>query len=51
MPRFDSQLTSYNRAGGPGTSKADLNWLDEKLQIFLGTGEFPEMHYVCRTAT
>lgn len=28
-------------AGGPGTSKGDLEWLDEKLKIFLGTGEFP----------
>ncbi|KAF3761819.1 homoserine acetyltransferase [Cryphonectria parasitica EP155] len=28
-------------AGGPGTSKADLDWLDEKLRIFLADGTFP----------
>lgn len=28
-------------AGGPGTSKADLKWLDDKLKTFLEDGNFP----------
>lgn len=29
------------RAGGPGTSKADLKWLDENLKVFFADGSFP----------
>ncbi|KAI6404290.1 hypothetical protein MCOR23_003145 [Pyricularia oryzae] len=28
-------------AGGPGDNKVDVDWLDERLKVFLGTGEFP----------
>ncbi|KUI55736.1 Homoserine O-acetyltransferase [Cytospora mali] len=28
-------------AGGPGTSRTDLSWLDDKLKVFLEDGRFP----------
>lgn len=35
------RLTLMIRAGGPGDSKEDVKWLDEKLKIFLADGTFP----------
>lgn len=29
------------RAGGPGTSKTDLTWLNDQLKVFLADGSFP----------
>lgn len=34
--RLQEKLTKiYSRAGGPGVSKQDLKWLDERLKAFL----------------
>lgn len=31
---------SLYRAGGPGDSKEDVKWLDEKLKVFLEDGKW-----------
>lgn len=33
-------MTLRSRAGGPGTSKDDLEWLDRRLKLFLVDGNF-----------
>lgn len=37
----DIGLTFDYRAGGPGDSKEDVKWLDEKLKVFFADGSFP----------
>lgn len=38
---WSQKLADSLRAGGPGTNKADLEWLDDKLKTFLADGNFP----------